>query len=151
MTDSLISRWETRNGRGRNVEFTDIYPTEALPNTNPKSKYVVKVKVMFGDADFYEDVKFEFTPNEEREILRFLNFLNQKVATAYPNGRGGDDKYESVVEGWNEWFGVDEDGNYGRFCDYWPSNWDLGGESTLENVDVTYYNSDGVGFSVAVD
>ena len=134
------------------VPFTDIYIVEPLPNRNPKNAFVVTVNVMFGDADFYEDIKFEFSEKEEKTLLQFLTFLNLKVAPAYSNGRGGDDRYETVIPEWKSWFGYDEDTEVaGRFCDEWPSNWDIGGEATLEHVDVVYYNIDGTPHSVELD
>ena len=147
----IISRWGANNG-GSPSGFSEIYPTEPVANSNPKNMYEVKINVMYGDADFYEDLKFQFTVNEERELLSFLTFLKQKVAPAYSNGRGGDDRYSSVVEGWNDWFGYDEETEKsGKFADGWPANWGIGGEATLENVDVTYFSTEGVQHSVAVE
>lgn len=140
-----------RHGKRKTEGFTSIKPLEILPNTNPKSLYVAQVKVMYGDADFYETIEFKFRENSDEDLLiDFLNFLEQQVAPAYSNGRGGDDRYETVVKDWYKWFSVNDCGDYGVFCDEWPSKWDLGGEATLENVSVVFFNESGEACSVGV-
>lgn len=149
---SLITRWDRRRGRGVDGAFSKIEKTTATVIHNPTNVYRVYIKVMFGDADFYDTFHLDIPEENEAKLIDFLNFLNLQVATAYPSGRGSDDDYELVVKDWNKWFGWDEKTNtYGVFSDCWPSNYDMGGESTLEKVDVVFFNEQGVSYDVNVE
>lgn len=144
---SMITR---RGSRKESQQITHLTVSKAVGDKNPRDTYQVNIRVMFGDADFYDTLNLQFGSYELPELIDFLNFLKSEVATAYPNGRGGSDYYESVVPSWATWFGYDEhEGNVGgRFCDEWPANWDMGGEATLESVDVVYYDAEGKAFEV---
>ena len=68
-----------------------------------KEGYYVKIEFMYGDADGGTKKEFgPFYPEQKKYLLHFLNML-EDCLNAYPNGKGGFDEYEEVVEELKVW------------------------------------------------
>ena len=89
----------------------------AIPNS-----YSVEIRVMAGDADYYDSLAVNgFEPGRDEALLENLLSLLHRIDAFYPNGRGGSWKYSLTrVPGFEAWFsevdpesyGVEEPGEY---------------------------------------
>lgn len=113
--------------------------------------FQVTVIGYYGDADMYETLKFGFKDSDK--MVSFLNFLSTQLSVAYPNGRGGDQRYSAVVPDWNLWFGDEPfdgnpanqaESNWPMFSDEWGYNWDIGGELSFDSAYATYFDGNGI-------
>lgn len=113
--------------------------------------FYVDIEFMYGDADGYTNRTVgPFYPNQKEYLIQFLNML-EACLNAYPNGRGGDDEYEDVVEIlkiWNFAYEEDDVPNIDKELEkvveqikfYWEYDICGYGEATIENYNVTYYD-----------
>lgn len=76
-----------------------------IPRVIPNS-YSVEVKVMAGDADYYDGFTVHgFEPSRDEELLEELLRLFGRIDSFYPHGRGGSEEYTlRKVPGFNSWF-----------------------------------------------
>lgn len=85
-----------------------------IENEYPRNSFLVRVRVMHGDADLFQYVNYPgFKRNQDEELLeKFINVLRE-MESAYPNGRGGGDEYSysEKVEHFNAWFDEEFDGS----------------------------------------
>ena len=66
--------------------------------------YEVKINVMHGDADYYEDITVGlFHKDEDEDLLEDLVETLDRMLVAFPNGMSGGSSY-SNIKGFNEWF-----------------------------------------------
>jgi len=137
----------------------------------PKNKFKFKIELMGGDGDayFYPEVLVD----ENNPYLdRFLKFLNN-CKKKYPNGKGGYDNYNDVEDYWlfvesdefpeeieenGEWRETTEE-DFNNFkseikkCGInfeWESNYEYFGESSYEDVIVSYYDKEGIEYKCKI-
>ena len=109
--------------------------------------FYVEIEFMYGDADGYTNRTVgPFYPNQKEYLIQFLNML-ESCLNAYPNGRGGDDDYEDVVETlkiWNLAYEEDDILNIDKELEqiefYWEYDICGYGEAAIKNYKVTYYD-----------
>lgn len=124
---------------------------------NYREEFVVEIEVMFGDADGYS--KIEVGPFKDPDDTKHLKDLLQtceRLAVAYPHGRGGSATYNHI-EGFNRWFAADwlEEEEWEALpmiiqdlCVDWPSEPDgMGRQSGYQGYKLFYYNSTGDKFN----
>lgn len=92
-----------------------------------------------------------FYPNQKEYLIQFLNML-ESCLNAYPNGRGGDDDYEDVVETlkiWNLAYEEDDipniDKKLEKVVEQINFDWEYDivydeGEADIRDYNVTYYD-----------
>lgn len=87
---------------------------EALTPLVIPNSYSVEVKVMAGDADYYDSFTVHgFEPGRDEELLEELLRLFDRVDAFYPHGRGGGSEYTlRKVPGFNSWFTDDDSFDY---------------------------------------
>ncbi|MNJ90173.1 hypothetical protein D3C87_77670 [compost metagenome] len=102
----------------------------------PINIYEVKVAIMHGDGDHYNDINFQ-SKNEE-EIIQFIDLFDRMIKE-YPHGRGGGDNYDHLD-------------NFEKLTkESWP--WDITSDDThasIQGYDVFYYNELGIKHQVEV-
>jgi len=78
------------------------------PQTLPviPNSYSVEIKLMAGDADYYESLSVDgFEPGRDDELLEDLLRLLPRLRDFYPSGRGGSWSYSLTrVPGFEPWF-----------------------------------------------
>lgn len=83
---------------------------EAVQPAVVPGTYSVEIKVMGGDADYYDSFTVAgFRADQDEPLLQNLIELLLRLDGAYPNGRGGSDEYSlRRVDGFSEWFDEEE-------------------------------------------
>lgn len=99
------------------LTIEDPQSIRAIPNS-----YSVEIKVMGGDADYYDSFTVNgFEPNRDEALLENLLRLLGRIDSFYPSGRGGSWAYSlTKVPGFEAWFseldtesyGLEEPGEY---------------------------------------
>ena len=118
----------------RETKAQQFTKTELQPFKNPKrNTYEVTVKHMHGDADHYTTDISDFS--SEDEMLDFTNFI-LRCMVAYPNGMGGDDRYDRVE-------GCDKYEEY-----LFQDNEYCGGHASPDTMEIVYYDSGSVKWDV---
>jgi hypothetical protein len=118
----------------RETKAQQFTKSELKPYKNPKQKtFEVTVVHMHGDADNYTTDVHDF--KAEDKMLDFVNFI-LRCMVAYPNGMGGDDRFDEVE-------GCD------RYEDYLHRDNDcLDGHATPDAMDIVYFDADSVKWDV---
>lgn len=113
--------------------------------------FYVDIEFMYGDADGYTNRTVgPFYPNQKEYLIQFLNML-EDCLNAYPNGRGGEDDYEDVVEElkiWNITYEEDDtpdiDENLEKVVEQIGFEWEYDiyefDETEITSYNVTYYD-----------
>lgn len=113
--------------------------------------FYVDIEFMYGDADGYTNRTVgPFYPNQKEYLIQFLNML-EDCLNAYPNGRGGEDDYEDVVEELKIWdLAYEEDDtpdideNLEKVVEQIGFEWEYDicgfGEAEIMSYNVTYYD-----------
>lgn len=116
-----------------------------------KEGFYVEIEFMYGDADGWKNKTVgPFYPNQKEYLIQFLNML-ESCLNAYPNGRGGDDDYEDVVETLKIWnFAYEEDDipnidkKLEKVVKQINFDWEYDicgyGEADIRDYNVTYYD-----------
>ena len=88
---------------------------------------------MHGDADHYTTEIVDF--KTENKMLDFVNFI-LRCMVAYPNGMGGDDRFDHIkgYAKYEEWLYRDNE-----YCE---------GHATPNTMDIVHYDSDSVKWDV---
>lgn len=112
--------------------------------------YEVSIRVMHGDADYYETVTTGPFFTHELEDLEYLLQTLLRMQQAYPDGRGADDGYEEV-EGYLDWFelGSVRTEPYLERKDIWIPSDVNGTVGTPVAVSIVYYDMDHIPFNVS--
>lgn len=104
----------------------------------PTNMYVLDVEIMHGDADLYQNIQFE--ASSIKEAVEYVALFDDMLA-AYPNGRGGSDKYSyHNVEGFVDLLSED-----------WPRDVtceDI--EASIDSYKMYWYNALGVKHEVII-
>ncbi|MDF2534010.1 MAG: hypothetical protein K0R18_167 [Bacillales bacterium] len=114
------------------LKIGKVIPTEQIKNV-----YEIKVNIMHGDADHYEDLTFHL--ETEDEVNQYIDLLDRMEAE-YPHGRGGGDDYDHL-DGFNELLGDDWPGDVTSDSMY---------QASMDGYVVTYYDENGVEYEVEV-
>lgn len=131
-----------------------------------KDSFVVKIKVMHGDADGYSELEVSgFRGNCQKSKLHMEDLIQtlKEMEAEYPHGRGGFDTYDHL-EGFPKWFGgeiLDEHRDWYEDLEDWEqkmywSDWPLspdgyGTQASFESYSVYYYDENGVKYYVEVE
>lgn len=130
--------------QGTKMSFTRRYRVKTATQITSVSEVTVKpikkrdiyeivVKHMHGDANFYTT---DDHLRDEEGMIRMVNFFLRCMA-AYPNGMGGDDRFDHVQD-------------YEEFENYlYRDNEYCNGHATPDTIIVYYYNADGVKCNVS--
>lgn len=121
--------------------------------------FVIEVKGMYGDADGYGSLSYGPFHHTEQELMTsFIEFLD-RMAAAYPHGRGGYDDYYHV-EGFKEWMDADSltqeeydalPKRIKELSQYWLNEPQGDGmQASYNGFKVFYYNPYGVKYDVEV-
>lgn len=117
---------------------------------NVKEGFYVYIDYMYGDADgFVTRTYGPFYKNEEKYLLKFLSTLDECLE-AYPNGRGGFENYEDVVESLKDWdsynYNGDGDNEMEELVDRIDFRWETcpdgyGCQASIEGYEVKFFDS----------
>lgn len=104
-----------------------------IPKYTKHSTYEVKVIHMHGDADRYTtDINDFSLPSE---MLDFVNFILRCMA-AYPNGMGGDDRYDHIKD-------------YDKYEEsLFSDNECFDGHASPNEMEIIYYDSQSIKWDV---
>lgn len=102
-----------------------------------KSKYVIDVCTMEGDADGYNNFDIIFDEKDIEELKKVIIYC-EVLERQYPNGRGGYDTYNSL-DFFSYYFDAD-----------WNYAYDGEIQDSMEGYSVYYYDENGEKFDVMI-
>lgn len=112
-------------------------------------KYVVSVKFMHGDADFFETKEVVFPTNKKERLLEFLNWLPYAEHCDGANDCHNYNKFADAFEYEDE---CEEQGiefEFYGFDNGWPIDCNTSVTGSLCDISISYFDANGAEFSVS--